>query len=265
MTLINDTTPTCCGSGPGGPHGGELAAGHEQPVGGPAVDGLHVGVCFQPETNLLRPAHGGMSGGVRHQVPGGTQFHRLAAPAVRGAEQRGRGDAQGGPGQFPGPGIGDHHHLARGLHRLVPVFVEQPVADEEIPVLLVGIAVHPPEAVLLLAPQRPFGGVQAGVGEGNPQVAAVAGHGVVEPALAQQAEVGHPEFAPGRHFRRWADPPAAQQVGGQAVDRLQHGQAAQRRLNASGRGGPRRVFVVSAFTGGVSRLADSERGFALAL
>ena len=57
--------------------------------------------------------------------------------------------------------------LARWFHRLVRVFVEQPVADAEITVLLVGVAVHAPEAVLLLPPQSPLGGVETGVGEGG--------------------------------------------------------------------------------------------------
>ena len=89
----------------------------------------------------------------------GTQFHRFAALPVGGAEQRGRGAGQGAAGQFPGPGVVSHHDLARRLHRLVRVFVEQPVADSKIPVFLVGVAVNAPEAVLLLAPERPLGGV----------------------------------------------------------------------------------------------------------
>ena len=71
------------------------------------------------------------------------------------------------------------------------------------------------------------------------------------------------EFPPGRHFRRWADPPAAQQVRGQAVDRLQHGQPPQEGLHAAGGGGPGRVLVVSAVAAGASRLADGEGGIAL--
>ena len=50
---------------PGGPHGGELADGQEQAVGGPAVDGLHVGIVSQPQPDVLRPAHDGMARGVR--------------------------------------------------------------------------------------------------------------------------------------------------------------------------------------------------------
>ena len=60
--------------------------------------------------------------------------------------------------------------------------------------------------------------------KGSPEVWSVAGQGVVETAGAQEPEVGHPEFAGGRHVLRRADPPAAQQVRCQAVDRLQHGQ-----------------------------------------
>ena len=45
------------------------------------------------------------------------------------------------------------------------------------------VAVHAPEAVLLLAPQRPLRGVETGVGEGSLDVRAVAGHGVVEAAV----------------------------------------------------------------------------------
>ena len=69
-----------------------------------------------------------------------------------------------------------------------------------------------------------FWGAETGVGEGSPEVWSVAGQGVVETAGAQEPEVGHPEFAGGRHVLRRADPPAAQQVWCQAVDRLQHGQ-----------------------------------------
>ena len=60
--------------------------------------------------------------------------------------------------------------------------------------VLVGVAVNAPEAVLLLAPQHPLGGVKAGVGEGGPDVRAVAGHGVVEAAVPEQPEVGHPDI-----------------------------------------------------------------------
>ena len=86
---------------------------------------------------------------------------------------------------------------------------------------------HPtmkPVALLLFAPERPLRGVETGVSEGSPEVWSVAGQGVVETAGAQEPEVGHPEFAGGRHVLRRADPPAAQQVRCQAVDRLQHGQ-----------------------------------------
>ena len=69
--------------------------------------------------------------------------------------------------------------------------------------------------------------------------------------MAQQPEVGHPQFASGRHVRRRAHPAAAQQVGGQAVDRLQHGQAAQGGLDAPRRGGPGRVLVAGFVPGGI--------------
>ena len=55
-----------------------------------------------------------------------------------------------------------------GSHRLVRVLVEQPVANAEVAIFFVGVAVNSPEAVLLLAPQRPLGGVETGVGEGSP-------------------------------------------------------------------------------------------------
>ena len=86
------------------------------------------------------------------------------------AEEGGRVAAQGAAGQLPGPGVHGHHHLGRGFHLLVRILVEDTVADAQVAVLLVGVAVNSPEAVLLLAPQRPFGGVEAGVGEGGPEV-----------------------------------------------------------------------------------------------
>ena len=253
---------------PGGPHGGELAGGQEQPVGQPAVDGRHVWVLPQPDARRSRPAHAGMSGGVRHQVPGGTEFHHLAALPVGGAEQRGCRAGQGVAGQLPGPGVMGHHDLARRFHRLVVVLVEDPVADAEISVLLVGVAVNAPESVLLLAPESPLGGVQAGVGEGGPKVRSVACHGVVKAAAAQQPEVGHtgrPGFR--RVVGRPDHPPAAQQVRGQGVDRLQHGQAAQGGLDTPGRGGPGRVLVAGFIPGGIllHRTCDGEGRVALVL
>ena len=124
----------------------------EQAVGRQAVDGLHVRVLPQPQSSGLRPADAGMPGGVGHQVPGGPQFHGGGAPAVRRAEEGGRVAAQGVAGQLPGPGIHGHHHLGRGLHHLVRVLVEGAVADAQVAVFFVGVAVHAPEAVLLLAP-----------------------------------------------------------------------------------------------------------------
>ena len=165
---------------------------------------------------------------VGHQVPGGAQFHRRAALAVGGAEYGGGVAAEGVPGQFPGPSVHGHHHQARRFHLLVRVIVEGAVADSEVAVLLVGVAVHSPEPVLLLAPQHTLGGVDTGVGEGGPEFFAVAGHGVVEAAVPQQPEVGHPGIPGGRRIAGGeADPAAAQQVRGQTVDRLQHGQPTQ--------------------------------------
>ena len=113
-----------------------------------------------------------------------------------------------------------------------------------------GIAVNAPEAVLLLAPQRPFGGVDASVGEGGPEVRSVPCHGVVEAAAAQQPEVGHPDLPGGSLVvGGQVDSPAAEQVGCQAVDRLQHGQPPQRGLDAPRRGGPGRVLVVGRIDG----------------
>ena len=84
--------------------------------------------------------------------------------------------------------------------------------------------------------------VQARVDEGRPHLFAVAGHRVVETAVAQQAEIGHPQVAAGRAC--WpARPPAAQQVGSQAVDGLHHGQSPQGGLHPPGGGGPRRMLV----------------------
>ena len=186
-------------------------------MGGQAVNGLHVGVVSQPQSSGLRPADAGMAGEIGHQVAGGTQFHCLAALPVGGAEQRGRVAAQGVAGQFPGPGIHGHHHQGRGFHLLVRVLVEGAVADAEI-------------AVLFLASQYPFGGVETGVGEGGPEVHAVAGHGVVEAAVARRPAVGHPGVPGSCVFTGGqADSVVAEQVRGQAVDRLQCGQAASAR------------------------------------
>ena len=121
---------------------------------------------------------------VGHQVPGGSQLHGGGALAVGGAEQGGGGVAQGASGQLTGPDVNGHHLLVR-------VLVEDPVADAQVAVLLVGVSVHAPEAVLLLAPENPIGRVESGVGEGSPEVLAVAGHGVVEAAVPEQPEVGH--------------------------------------------------------------------------
>ena len=102
--------------------------------------------------------------------------------------------------------------------------------------------------MLLLAPQHRPGGVDAGISEWGPYVLPVTGHGVVEAAPAEQAEVGHPDISRRRRIGvGWpADPPACQQVWGQAVDRLQHGQAAQGHLHAARGGGPRWVLVAVA-------------------
>ena len=240
----------------------------EQPVGHQAVDGLHVGIVSQPQASGLRPAHAGMSGGIGHQVAGWPQLHGGGALPVRGAEESGRVATQGVAGQVPGPGIHGHHHLGRGFHLLVRVLVEGAVADSQVAVLLVGVAVHAPEAVLLLAPQHPFGGVETGVGEGGPEVFAVTGHGVVEAAVPQQPEVGHPGLPGGRAivgFGGQVDPPAADQVRGQAVDRLQHGQPAQGHLHAARRGGPGRVLVVGAAVVAIIRFTTGEGGAGLAL
>ena len=97
-------------------------------------------------------------------------------------------------GQLSGPGVHGHHHLGRGFHFLVRVLVEGAVADSQVAVLFVGVAVHAPEAVLLLAPDYPLGGVDADVDEGGPDLLAVAGHGLVEAAAPEQPEVGHPDL-----------------------------------------------------------------------
>ena len=156
---------------------------------------------------------------------------------------------------------------AEGSTTWFRVLVEGAVADSQVTVLIVGVAVHAPEAVLLLAPQRPLGGVEAGVGEGGPDVRAVAGHGVVEAAAAQQAEVGHPGLPGGRRVVGGpVDPAASDQVGGQAVDRLQHGQPPQGGLDAARRGGPGRVLVVGAAPAVcASCITGGEGGVTLAL
>ena len=76
----------------------------------------------------------------------------------------------------------------------------------------------PPEAVLLLAPQRPFGGVETGLSEGSPQIRFIPCHGVVETAVSEQPEVSHPDPYGGRRIAGGpVDSAAAYQVGGQAV------------------------------------------------
>ena len=61
------------------------------------------------------------------------------------------------------------------------------------------------------------------------------------------------------------DPAALEQAGGQAVDRLQHGQPPQGGLDAPRRGGPGRVLVVWAAAVCISRFTGSEGGAALVL
>ena len=108
--------------------------------------------------------------------------------------------------------------------------------------------------------------VDTGVGEGGPEVIAIAGHGVVEAAVPEQAEVGHPGFTDGHALPGGqGHPAAADQVRGQAVDRLQHRQSAQGHRHAPGRCRPGRVLVVGAVVGMVGLLTADERGFALVL
>ena len=89
---------------------------------------------------------------------------------------------------------------------------------------------------------------------------------MVETAAAQQPEVGHPDLPGGRRIIGGpVDPAAAEQVGGQAVDRLQHGQPAQGGLDAPRRGGPGRVLVVGAADVCIIRITGGEWGIAVAL
>ena len=72
---------------------------------------------------------------------------------------------------------------------------------------------------------------------------------MVETPAPEQPEVSHPDLSGGRRVSGRPDhSPAADQVGGQAVDRLQHGQTAQGGLDAPRRGGPGRVLVVGAIS-----------------
>ena len=93
-----------------------------------------------------------------------------------------------------------------------------------------------------LAPDCPLGDVEAGVGEGDPDVVAVAGHRVVETAVAQQPEVGQAQVMVGP-VGGPPDPARLQQIGSQPVDGLQHGQPAQRGLHPLGGGRPGRMLV----------------------
>ena len=90
---------------------------------------------------------------------------------------------------------------------------------------------------------------------------------MVETAVAEQPEIGHPGFPGGRRVVGGPDhPPAAYQVRGQLVDRLKHGQAAQGGLHAPGRCGPGRVLVVNAGGDMVSSgVTGGEGGVALVL
>ena len=97
------------------------------------------------------------------------------------------------------------------------------------------------------SPEHSFGGVHTGVGEGSPEVFAVAGHGVVEAAVAQQPEVGQPGVPGGRRVvGGQVDPAAAEQIGGQTVYRLQHGQPTLGHFHAPRRRSPGRVLAVGA-------------------
>ena len=103
--------------------------------------------------------------------------------------------------------------------------------------------------------------------KGGPYVLTVAGHGVVEAAVAQQPEVGHPGLPGGcvNVGGGQVDPAAADQVRGQAVDRLQHGQPTQGHFQAPRGGGPGRVLVAGAIVFVVSRFTGGKRRTALAL
>ena len=145
-------------------------------------------------------------------------------------------------GQLQGPGVGGHHHVGRGLRAHRGLRLEDAVLGALVASVPVGVAAHPPEAVVPLAPQRPLRDVEPGVGEGDPHLRAVARHRMVEAAVAQQPEVGHPQVV-AASLAGPADPARPQQVRRQPVHGLQHGQSPQRGLHPTGRGGPRRVLV----------------------
>ena len=89
---------------------------------------------------------------------------------------------------------------------------------------------------------------------------------MVETPAPEQPEVGHPDLPGSRRVvNRPAYPAAAEQVGGQAVDRFQHGQPSEGGLDSPRRGGPGRVLVVGAAAALFSRFTGGEGGVALVL
>ena len=153
------------------------------------------GFCLsQTSADFGRPTLGCPERSDTRSLEGRSSTASLHCPS--GVQNRVGGVAgEGAPGKLPGPGVHGHHHLDRGLHLLVRVFVEGAVADSQVAVFVAEVAVYAPEAVLLLAPQYPLGSVETGVGDGGPGILSVAGHGVVEPAVPEQPEVGHPDFS----------------------------------------------------------------------
>ena len=108
--------------------------------------------------------------------------------------------------------------------------------------------------------------MESGVGEGGPDVFPVTGHGVVEAAVPEQPEVGHPDLPGGCAIAfGQVDPAAADQVGGQAVDRFQHGQTTQGHFHAPRCRGPGWVLVVSTVAVRVGRVTGREGGVVLVL
>ena len=152
------------------------------------------------------------------------------------------GQCQGAAGQVQGPGVGGDHHLGRRRRLDGRLGLEDAVLGALVAAVAAGVAAHAPEAVVPLAPDCPFGGVEAGVGEGDPHVVAVAGHRVIETAVPEQPEVGHAQVV----VDPVGGPPEAarlQQVRSQPVEGLQHGQPAQRGLHSLGGGRPGRMLV----------------------
>ena len=185
-----------------------------------------------------------MSGWVRYSIPRWSYLHGVTPRPVDGVDDGGRCLIESAASQICCPPISGDNDLCRRLDRLFWIFVEDPVFDSEIAVLVSDVAIESPEAVLLLGSQYSLRCMQAHIGEGHPDRIAVAGDRVVEAAVSQQPEVGHVRlgirwYAVGRP----GDGTAAHQVRRDRVQRFEHRQASQACSDATCSRSPRRMLM----------------------